>query len=1017
MEIKKKLYNVALCYHGISETQEGALTFRTYIEDFKTQIQLLQGKGYVFVSPTDFYKWYEGTFNPSYPIATIHFDDALDTVELAGDWLVQENIPFGIPIIAKRQGKRMPESGFLPWAKMQEYTNSGLMEVMYHTYNGHHVILSKDANDNVVSSPLLERPAWQDNGMNMYLHPDDPRWYFDFGIIDNTWGFPLFGTDPNSKNPITSKMEFTATQTMSAQSIRMWACLHFPASVGYDAEITVTINGQTVFDGIFYQTHYETRSQWKEREFTSINFDTPFDFVAGNNYTVEFETKNTDSGAGAFRIYSIPEFDVDFNLYTSCTEQDFPPSVGWNARPCIIFSDGTGRTVTDEEYAGYINEDFVKWETSIFDYLNCQWTDHTNYTLTEFDNLIVIGGTYSDGSLADTWLRYEPQETFTAELFSLHYGKRWGLRYPVVIDMTVGEYAGEKQYANEVQLARFSSNWADYKQIDIDIKPFTFEAGKVYYVRFKTLNRSYEGQGLVTVTYERFAPPEPYWDSTIGGWNGTQDYSHTAWGFTTKPEGTDLYPTGWYVDSNGDWQWEFADNDINGHPRISFLDKVSSPTPAFTQVCFPFGAYYENGTGTSYIDGSKEVVHPILKGVIESHGYTGGWSIYPTRLMPKGNLREPSMRHDQFALPRLLIYGNVPNDIVMNNIEAYIGSLFPQTQKGGVDWQVSAEYDLIGNSTIRNNVLDFVAFDAYYCKADGTIMAGEINATDKLITKQRGAKALLIISNYDFAIGEPNGDIAHYVLQNQDVYIPQIVDLCVTGDWDGITINLEWVWMEDKELMNEFIKKLSRELHSRGKLLHQTAPAITGTDYDFPWWTGWCDYATLIKYVDCLKIMSYTEAVDDQPPQPHAPDSFFKQVYDYVNSVVSPKFRRRILVGANTFGRMWWRSFDVTTNQFTYEGWYVNYPIAIAEAIKVGARIIPNQNGEAYWEKDHLSCYFGTPLTTQRAVEMAKNNGYAGVGIWKADDGDILEHYPTVDTPKIFKNNNKISEIENITWN
>lgn len=1012
----KKLYNIALCYHGIVEKVEQALTYRTAVEDFKSQINHLRNLGYTFVSPKDFYGWYDGTYVSSNPLATIHFDDGLDSVALVGDWLVAEQIHFGIPIIAKRQKKRLPEKDFMSWAKLREYVDSGYMELMYHTYNGHHVCISQNEDGEIVSAPFLEKPAWNDGGIYVYKDDTDLRMPYDFSIVENAWGFGLFGTDTATGNLIESQIDYTAPKDILMTDLRFWASLHLPNSLGYNCDLEITCNNTKVFQGTYAVTDYGNRSQWKEREFISIHLTTPMQLQAGHRYS--FKIKTLNKGNACFRMYVIPDLEGATRLYSNQSGGDFPAGVPWKAKPCMIISDGTGSNFPEATYADYVRKDFENWRTAVNEYLYCNWIPHTNYVPNQFDNKIVIAGTYSNGQTADTKLRYVPAETFTTNTFSLYWGSSTGKWYPCMVDMYLSEVVNGQE-VGETFLTRFTPNWADWKEFDITIPDTTFELGKTYSIRFKTVIQSETGMGLLTVTYNRTKPPEPVWGD--GGWvfNGTFD--HEAWISVVNNEFSDTYPTGWYVDNNNDWQYEYNGLTASGQPRIAFYTKTVQQTPpVFTQLAFPFGAYYDSGEGLAYDSGKMETVHPVLKTIITDNGFTGGWSIFPTRLDKLGKLREPNLRYDNYALPRLMTYGNVANEVIISGIDSYIGNVYDQlVHKEGVSWQISVEYDAVGNSTIANNCFDYVAWDAYFFTAGGTILESSMNWTDIQKSKDRGNKNFLIISNYDPAIEEPNGEITNAVFQNPTPYINKIVEYMQNPVWDGVYLNMEWVFPEDRQSLNTFVKDVCTQVHAVGKQVQMTVPAITGTTYDLLDWVGAYDYAYIIEHVDGMKIMTYTEAVDEEPAQPHAPTEFFKQVYNYVDSVVPPKYRRRIFVGANAFGRIWTKTTALDGTS-TISAEYSTYHECMAEAIRLGVPIQYDVNGEGYWQHKSLTqevtCYMGTPATIKRAVDMALDRGYRGVGIWKADDGDILEHFPRYDSSKKFNRSKGITKLKNFTW-
>ncbi|WP_252311420.1 hypothetical protein [Sinobaca sp. H24] len=43
-------------------------------------------------------------------------------------------------------------------------------------------------------------------------------------------------------------------------------------------------------------------------------------------------------------------------------------------------------------------------------------------------------------------------------------------------------------------------------------------------------------------------------------------------------------------------------------------------------------------------------------------------------------------------------------------------------------------------------------------------------------------------------------------------------------------------------------------------------------------------------------------------------------------------------------------------------------------------------------ETEEAACYFSSPLTIERAEQTAVSRGYGGIGVWKADDGDVLDY-------------------------
>lgn len=371
----KELNNFALCYHGMTSNVNEKSKYVTYIEDFKKQINHLKYLGYKFVKPSQFYKKYNSLVKQTSPIATIIFDDALESSSLATKWLADKGIPFGISIIGQRLGKLTPEEGFTTWKDIYAAQKSGLCEVLNHTYNLHQGCLM-NVDNKIVNAPLLDGPCYVDNGEFIYIADGNTRKYWKLDRNNNvTWGFPVFGTDINTNKVIGSTVEFKASTSVTADQMRLWACLHNPNGSGYGVQLQIKINGTVVADCVIEPKNYDIKSQWPEREFVTIQFNNKYEIKMGKTYKIEFTTKNT--GKAAFIIYAIPDFSGDFKLTTSCTNMTFPEYIDWPARACIILTDGTGKNVSIRDFHTYVKDDLEKSNQIISKYLNATWSTKT----------------------------------------------------------------------------------------------------------------------------------------------------------------------------------------------------------------------------------------------------------------------------------------------------------------------------------------------------------------------------------------------------------------------------------------------------------------------------------------------------------------------------------------------------------------------------------------------------------------------------------------------------------------
>ena len=330
----------------------------------------------------------------------------------------------------------------------------------------------------------------------------------------------------------------------------------------------------------------------------------------------------------------------------------------------------------------------------------------------------------------------------------------------------------------------------------------------------------------------------------------------------------------------------------------------------------------------------------------------------------------------------------------------------------GYQWQTSLEFSPFQNGTLATSEMDYMAFDAYFFREGGIIEKGLINPLDRQNAAARGIMQTIILSNYHPDTDGPSPIVAEYVLTHQNEFIPQIVDIVTTENWDGITLNIEWVPSYLKAEALQFVKDLGVAMRSIKKVFHMTCPAITGTPkYDYLDWMGWATHEEFVKHVDAIKIMTYTESGEFGLAAPHAPDEFYKLAYDYLRSIIKGNWRSRVLMGCNSYGHLWDYTagyIDEETGELMPDVRYITAHEAIAVALKFGAKI-EFKEGEGYWETRHpvtkkinRQCYFGSPETIQRAVDVADDWG--GIGMWKADDGDAWEHFAIKPMTKIARN-------------
>lgn len=132
-------------------------------------------------------------------------------------------------------------------------------------------------------------------------------------------------------------------------------------------------------------------------------------------------------------------------------------------------------------------------------------------------------------------------------------------------------------------------------------------------------------------------------------------------------------------------------------------------------------------------------------------------------------------------------------------------------------------------------------------------------------------------------------------------WLDGMTEQAVQNGWDGVNVDFEAAFAEDRDLMTAFIADVADRLHARGKLLSQAVSAKVRDSRTHPR-SGAFDYPELAKYADWLFVMAW--GVHWSTSAPGAQDDFpwVRQVGDYVATM---PFREKFVMGTMLYGMDW----------------------------------------------------------------------------------------------------------------
>ncbi len=212
-------------------------------------------------------------------------------------------------------------------------------------------------------------------------------------------------------------------------------------------------------------------------------------------------------------------------------------------------------------------------------------------------------------------------------------------------------------------------------------------------------------------------------------------------------------------------------------------------------------------------------------------------------------------------------------------------------------------YPFIDNDTLYATLpfLTFLSFFSYHAGIDGNLtLLDDDNVRN--MAKNQGVGTLMVVTN--MGTSGFDGEIVHSILNDenvQDVLIQNILDVAKDRGFYGVNIDFEYINPEDKELYNNFIKKLSEVLHLNNLLLSTSlAPKVykeqPGVLYEAH------DYEFHGKYADYVILMTYEWGYSYGPPMAVAPLNQVERVLNYAVTEIPSK---KILMGIPNYGYDW----------------------------------------------------------------------------------------------------------------
>lgn len=238
---------------------------------------------------------------------------------------------------------------------------------------------------------------------------------------------------------------------------------------------------------------------------------------------------------------------------------------------------------------------------------------------------------------------------------------------------------------------------------------------------------------------------------------------------------------------------------------------------------------------------------------------------------------------------------------------------------------------------------------------------------------------LLVITN--FQNGSFDSDLAAAILRNVDVQMTLIdhilMEMAAKG-YQGLNIDFEYVYPEDRENYNTFLRRVVDRLHPNYSVSTALAPKESreqqGTLYEAH------DYRAHGQIADFVVIMTYEWGWAGGSPLAIAPINKVQQVLNYAVTEIPPE---KIMMGVPLYGRDWripWQQGTFARTVTPLE--------AVQLAIRYQAEIMYNETFQSpyfnYVDETGQAheVWFEDARSVQVKYDTVKSYGLRGVSYW-----------------------------------
>lgn len=273
--------------------------------------------------------------------------------------------------------------------------------------------------------------------------------------------------------------------------------------------------------------------------------------------------------------------------------------------------------------------------------------------------------------------------------------------------------------------------------------------------------------------------------------------------------------------------------------------------------------------------------------------------------------------------------------------------------------------------------------------ADGTVIQ-EHHLNDRSYTESKeevlekarreNIEVLMLVHNLLYREKVSGKDLAAAMLatkESRGLFINQLDDLLKANNYQGVNLDLENIYLKDRDKYTLLIEELYHRLAPQGYKVTVCVPAKTG-DSRSNAWSGPFDYQAVARYAHYVVIMTYDEHGYSTGPGPIASFEWVEDVISYALQEIPPE---KILLGLPGYG------FDWKVGQ-KYPG-YISHAQAVATAASRETAVNWDNAGRVPYYSyrndagEDRQVWFENAASLSHKLDLVNEYNLGGIAVWR----------------------------------